>query len=237
VKTWCIPAKASADFVWHMEDVLQTYQLAYDPRFPVICMDEASKQLIGEVQQPLPVRPGQARCSDYEYERKGVCNLFVCCEPLRGWRHVTVTERRTKRDWAACIRELVDVHYRRAKRIRLVLDNLNTHTGASLYDAFPPAEARRLLNRLEFHHTPKHASWLNMAEIEIGIVNRQCLGGRIDNAAKMTQEIRAWERDRNTAQAKIHWSFTIAVARHKMKKAYPIITEPSEAATGENKAA
>ena len=229
MKTWCVPPKANADFVWHMEDVLQTYQLAYDPRFPVVCMDEASKQLIGEVQQPLPIRPGQAKCVDYEYERKGVCNLFVCCEPLRGWRHVMVTERRTKRDWAACIRELVDVHYRKAKRIRLVLDNLNTHTGASLYEAFPPNEARRLLDRLEFHHTPKHASWLNMAEIEIGIVSRQCLGGRIDNALKMTEEIQAWERDRNIAKAKIHWSFTIAVARHKMKTVYPTIaTTPTK---------
>ncbi len=224
VKTWCIPPQANADFVWHMEDVLQTYQLAYDRRFPVICMDEASKQMIGEVQHPLPVRPGQAKCVDYEYQRKGVCNLFVCCEPLRGWRHVTVTDRRTKRDWAACIRELVDVHYPAAKRIRLVLDNLNTHTGASLYEAFSPAEARRLLDRLEFHHTPKHASWLNMAEIEIGIVSRQCLGGRIDDLVKMTQEINAWESERNAAQAKIHWSFTIAVARHKMKKVYPALT-------------
>lgn len=208
-----------------MEDVLQTYQLPYDPRFPVVCMDEASKQLIGEVQCPLPVRPGKAKCVDYEYERKGVCNLFVCCEPLRGWRHVTVTDRRTKRDWALCIRELMDVHYRKAQRIRLVLDNLNTHTGASLYETFPPAEARRLLDRLEFHHTPKHASWLNMAEIEIGIVGRQCLGGRIDDAVKMTEEIHAWENERNAAKAKIHWSFTIAVARHKMKNVYPAIVQ------------
>ena len=206
-----------------MEDVLQTYQLPYDPRSPVVCMDEASKQLIGEVNNPLPVRPGKAKCVDYEYVRRGVCNLFVCCEPLRGWRHVTVTERRTKRDWAAYIRELVDVHYRKARRIRPVLDNLNTHTGASLYEAFPAAEARRLLDRLEFHHTPKHASWLNMAEIEIGILSRQCLGGRIDNALTMTGEVEAWEEQRNVARAKIHWTFTITVARNKLRKLYPVI--------------
>ena len=149
-----------------MEDVLQVYQLPYDRRYPVVCMDEASKQLIGEVNAPLPLRAGRVKCEDYEYERKGVCNQFMCCEPLRGWRHVRVTTRRTKRDWAECIRELVDVYYPEATRIRLVLDNLNTHTGASLYEAFPPDEARRLLDRLEIHHTPKHASWLNMAEIE-----------------------------------------------------------------------
>jgi hypothetical protein len=148
---------------------------------------------------------------------------------------VTLTDRRTKRDWAACIRELVDVHYRRAQRIRLVLDNLNTHTGASLYETFPPAEARRLLDRLEFHHTPKHASWLNMAEIEIGIVGRQCLGGRIDDAMKMTEEIHAWEKERNAAKAKIHWSFTIAVARHKMKNVYPTIASPNGKSDESNK--
>ena len=182
MKTWCIPPTANADFVYHMEDVLWVYQLPYDRRYPVICMDEASKQLIGEVNASLPLRAGRVRCEDYEYERKGVCNQFMCCEPLRGWRHVRVTARRTKRDWAECIRELIDVHYPEATRIRLVLDNLNTHTGASLYEAFPPKEARRLLDRLEIHHTPKHASWLNMAEIEIGVLQSQCLNRRLDNA-------------------------------------------------------
>ena len=205
-----------------MEDVLQTYRLPYDPRYPVVCMDEASKQLTGEVNAPLPMQPGKAKCEDYEYERKGVCNEFVCCEPLRGWRHVKVTERRTKRDWAKCIRELLDVHYANATRIHLVLDNLNTHTGASLYEAFAPAEARRLLDRLEFHHTPKHASWLNMAEIEIGILNRQCLNRRIDNAPELCKEVAAWEEERNRKEAKIHWTFTITVARNKLKKLYPI---------------
>jgi DDE superfamily endonuclease len=230
VKTWCIPPKANADFVYHMEDVLQVYQLPYDRRYPVVCMDEASKQLIGEVNAPLPLRAGQVQCEDYEYERKGVCNQFMCCEPLRGWRHVRVTARRTKRDWAECIRELVDVHYPEAMRIRLVLDNLNTHTGASLYEAFPPDEARRLLDRLEIHHTPKHASWLNMAEIAIGVLQSQCLNRRLDNADWLGSEIRAWEERRNKQQVKIPWSFTIAVARHKLKKLYPVIA-PSKLST------
>ena len=223
MKTWCIPPKANADFVYHMEDVLQVYQLPYDCHYPVVCMDEASKQLIGEVNAPLPLRSGHVKCTDYEYERKGVCNQFMGCEPLRGWRHVRVTVRRTTQDWAECIRELVDMHYPQATRIRLVLDNLNTHTGASLYEAFPPAEARRLLDRLEFHHTPKHASWLNMAEIEIGVLNRQCLDRRLDNADVLRRESSAWEERRNKQQVKIHWSFTIAVARHKLKKLYPVI--------------
>jgi hypothetical protein len=223
VKTWCIPPKANADFVYHMEDVLRVYQWPSDRRYPVVCMDEASKQLIGEVNAPLPRRAGRVPYEDYAYERKGVCNQFMCCEPLRGWRHVRVTTRRTQKDWAECIRELVDVHSPQVTRIRLVLDNLNTHTGASLYEAFPPEEARRLLDRLEFHHTPKHASWLNMAEIEIGVLQSQCLDRRLDNADWLRSEISAWEERRNKHQAKIHWSFTIAVARHKLKKLYPVI--------------
>jgi hypothetical protein len=221
VKTWCIPPKADAEFVCRMEDVLATYALPYDPEIPLICMDEASKQLIGEVAVPLPPRPGQPKGVDYEYERKGVCSLFVFCEPLAGWRHVEVTGQRTRKDWAACIRDLVDVHYPHAKKIRLVLDNLNTHTGASLYEAFPPAEARRILERLEFHYTPKHASWLNMAEIEIGVLNRQCLARRLDDQELMQREANAWEQDRNGKQAKIHWTFTIAAARVKLTNQYP----------------
>lgn len=186
-------------------------------------MDEASKQLIGEVATPLPPLPGQPKCVDYEYERKGVCSAFILCEPLAGWRHVKVTERRTKKDWAECIRELVDVHYPNAEKIRLVMDNLNTHTGASLDEAFAPDEARRILAKLEFHDTPKHASWLNMAEIEIGIMNRQCLDRRIDNLAEMRQETSAWAKARNRKHAKIHWTFTIATARRKLKKLYPSI--------------
>jgi len=218
-----MPPTANADFVYHMEDVLQVYQLPYDRRYPVVCMDEASKQLIGEVNAPLPLCAGRVKCEDYAYERKGVCNPFMCCEPLRGWRHVRVTTRRTKRHWAECIRELVDVYYPEATRIRLVLDNLNTHTGASLYEAFPPDAARRLLDRLEIHHTPQHASWLNMAEIEIGVLQSQCLNRRLDNADWLSSEIRAWEERRNKQQVKIHWGFTIAVARHKLKKLSPVI--------------
>lgn len=204
-----------------MEDVLATYALPYDPEVPVICMDEASKQLIGEVATPLPTRPGQPKGVDYEYERRGVCSEFILCEPLAGWRHVKVTERRTKKDWAECIRELVDVHYPHARKIRLVMDNLNTHTGASLYEAFAPDEARRILEKLESHYTPKHASWLNMAEIEIGIMNRQCLDRRMDTIAEIQQEIAAWEKKRNQRTAKIHWTFTIAAARRKLRKQYP----------------
>jgi DDE superfamily endonuclease len=201
--------------------VLATYALPYDPEIPVICMDEASKQLIGEVSQPLPTRPGQAKCVDYEYTRQGVCSEFILCEPLAGWRHVKVTDRRTKKDWAECIRDLVDVHYPKAGKIRLVLDNLNTHTGASLYEAFPAAEARRILEKLEFHYTPKHASWLNMAEIEISVMNRQCLDRRIDNIAEIRREVAAWEKSRNGKKARIHWTFTITAARRKLHKLYP----------------
>jgi hypothetical protein len=225
LKTWCIPPKADADFVYHMENVLQTYQRPYDPRFPVVCMDEANKQLIAEIAVPLPTQPGRAKRVDYEYERKGVCNQFVLCEPLRGWRHVKVTQRRTKRDWAWCIRELLEGYYPEAVAIHLVLDNLNTHTGAALYETFAPEKARRLLDRLEFHYTPKHASWLNMAEIEIGVLNRQCLNRRIDSAQTMADEIAAWEAKRNADGVKLHWTFTIAVARAKLRKLYPSIED------------
>jgi hypothetical protein len=204
-----------------MEDVLATYALPYDPEVPVVCMDEASKQLIGEVSLPLPTRPGQPKCVDYEYVRQGVCSEFIVCEPLAGWRSVKVTERRTKKDWAECIRELVDVHYPQARKIRLVLDNLNTHTGASLYEAFAPAEARRIMEKLEFHYTPTHASWLNMAEIEISIMNRQCLDRRIDNIAEIRREVTAWQKARNRKKARIHWTFTITAARRKLHKLYP----------------
>lgn len=223
MKTWCIPPQADGDFVFRMEDVLATYALPHDPQIPLICMDEASKQLLAEITTPLPQRPGQPRGVDYEYERRGVSSLFMFCEPLTGWRHVAVTDRRTKKDWAACIRDLVDGYYPQAQKIRLVLDNLNTHTGASLYEAFAPEEARRLLERLEFHYTPKHARWLNMAEIEIGIMNRQCLDRRIDDVNVMRREVAAWEQSRNATQARIHWTFTIASARMKLKKQYPSI--------------
>ena len=204
---------------------MQTYQRPYDRRFPVICMDEASRQLIAEVAVPLPTKPGQLKRVDYEYARNGVCNQFVLCEPLRGWRHVTVSQRRTKRDWAWCIRTLLDVYYPEAMKVHLVLDNLNTHTGSSLYETFAPEEARRLLDRLEFHYTPKHASWLNMAEIEIGVLSRQCLNRRIDTAQAMCQEIAAWEAKRTAAGIKLHWTFTMGVARAKLCKRYPLLKD------------
>jgi len=208
-----------------MEDVLNEYAKPFDPFDPLICMDEASRQLIGQVAEPLPARPGQPRLEDYEYVRNGTCNLFVFCQPLAGWRRVKVTERRTKRDWALAIRDLVDVDFPQARRIRLVMDNLNTHTGAALYDTFPPSEARRLLEKLEFHYTPKHASWLNMAEIEIGIMSRQCLNRRIDERTILTREVAAWETDRNDRQVKIHWTFTIETARNKLTKLSPSIQD------------
>ena len=206
-----------------MEDVLQVYQRPYDPRFPVVCLDEASKQLIGEIAPADPVAPGKAARVDYEYERKGTCNLFMMCEPLRGWRHVKVTQRRTRKDWAFCIKELLDTHYPDAEKVVLVEDNLNTHSGASLYEAFPPEEARRLLNRLECHSTPKHGSWLDMAETELSILHRQCLDRRIDNAEEVAQQVAAWETDRNARQCRIHWTFTIATARVKLHQLYPPI--------------
>jgi hypothetical protein len=206
-----------------MEDVIQTYLLPYDPRYPVVCFDEACKQLFGEVRPAQRTRPGSAARIDYEYERKGVCHQLMLCEPLRGWRHVKVTERRTRRDYAECVRELVDVHYPQAKLIRLVQDNLNTHDGASLYETFPPGEARRILNKIDFHYTPKHGSWLNMAETEINVMNSQCLNRRMDNQPLIATEVAAWEKKRNTAEARIHWTFTLAAARRKLRKLYPSI--------------
>jgi hypothetical protein len=188
-------------------------------------MDEARQQLIAEVAVPLPTKPGQMKRVDDAYERKGVCNQCVLCEPLRGWRHVKVTQRRTNRDWAWCLRELLEVYYPAALQIHLVLDNLNTHTGASLPETFAPEVARRLLDRLEFHYPPKHASWLNMAEIEIGVLTRQCLSRRIDSEQTMCQEIAAWEAKRNGNDVKLHWTFTIAVARAKLRKLYPSIED------------
>jgi DDE superfamily endonuclease len=206
-----------------MEDVIQTYRLPYDPRCPVVCFDEACQQLFAEVRPPRRARRGQPARVDYEYERKGVCHQLLMCEPLRGWRHVEVTERRTRRDYARCVRDLVDRYYPRATMIRLVQDNLNTHDGASLYEAFPPEEARRLLDRIEFHYTPKHGSWLNMAETEISIMDRQCLDRRLDSQDRMAEEVAAWEGERNAREARIHWTFTLAAARRKLRKLYPSI--------------
>lgn len=208
-----------------MEDVIQTYMLPYDAKRPVVCFAEASRQLFGEVRPPQPVSRGKHAKVDYEYERKGTCNLFMMCEPLRGWRHVRVTERRTRLDYAECVKELVDVHYPEAQKILMVQDNLNTHSGGSLYERFRPEEARRLLDQVEFHYTPKHGSWLNMAETEIGIVSQQCLDGRLDCQTKVVQRVTPWETMRNEKQVCIHWTFTLAVARQKLRKLYPTIED------------
>ena len=190
-----------------------------------IALGAAIKGFFGEVRPAQRARRGSAARIDYEYERKGVCHQLMLCEPLRGWRHVRVTERRTRRDYAECVRELVDVHYPRAKLIRLVQDNLNTHDGASLYEAFSPAEARRILDKLDFHYTPKHGSWLNMAETEINIMNSQCLDRRLDNQLLIAAEVAAWETRRNIVSARIHWTFTLAAARRKLQKVYPSIKD------------
>ena len=184
-------------------------------------MDETSKQLVGETRTPLPAVPGRPPRIDYEFERHGVCNLFLFVEPLQGWRHVQVTQRRTKRDWAHAIRELVNVHYPEAERIVLVLDNLNTHVGAALYETFPPAEARRLGQKLEVHYTPAHGSWLNMAEIELSVLSRQCLDRRIPDEPTLVQEVAAWEPRRNAHHTTIDWRFTTADARIKLRRLYP----------------
>jgi hypothetical protein len=206
-----------------MEDVLTVYQRPYEPAQPVICMDETSKQVVGETRLPLPPEPGQPRREDYEYERRGVANLFLFAEPLSGWREVQVTERRTRTDWAEAMRVLADRHYPTAERITVVLDNLNTHGPASFYEAFAPAEARRLAERFEFHYTPKHGSWLNMAEIELSVLSRQCLDRRIGEIETLANETRAWKQKRNAASKTIEWHFTTADARIRLKRLYPVI--------------
>ena len=218
---WCIPPKHNAEFVYHMENVLEVYQRPYDPRFPLICMDELSKQLTRETRTPLPPKPGRRECFDYEYERNGTANVFAFTEPLTGWRHIAVTDRRTKTDWAHEIRRLVDVHHRRAARITLVMDNLNTHSLGSLYEAFPPAEARRIVRRLEVIYTPKHGSWLNMAEIELNVLTRQCLARLIPDKPTLIEETTAWENKRNRKKSNINWRFTTDDARIKLKHLYP----------------
>jgi hypothetical protein len=204
-----------------MEDVLEVYTRPHDPKRPLVCMDETSKQLIGETRLPLPLRPGRPRRYDYEYTRKGVSNLFILFEPLAGRRQVKVTDQRTSRDWAELMRELVDEHYPQAEVITLVLDNLNTHTTASLYEAFAPEEARRIAQRLELHHTPKHGSWLNMAEIELSVLSQQCLDRRIPDKAILEREVAAWVVERNPSGATVDWRFTNGDARIKLKKLYP----------------
>ena len=206
-----------------MEDVLDLYAEPYDPQRPVVCFDETSKQLVAETRPPIPAKVGRRERFDYEYKRNGTRNLFMSCEPLAGWRHVEVTERRTMQDFAHQMRWLVDTAYPEVEKIRVVLDNLNTHRPASLYQAFPAAEARRIVKRLEFHHTPKHGSWLNMAEIEFSVLARCCLKRRIPNEAILRREILALERERNTAHSTIHWRFNTPDARTKLHHLYPSI--------------
>lgn len=206
-----------------MEDVLDVYTRSYEPEYPVVCFDETSKQLVLETRVVIPAEPGEIERYDYEYERNGVQNLFMMCEPLRGWRHVAVTERRTKQDYAQQMKELVDVHFPDAVWITVVHDQLNTHTPSALYEAFEPQEAKRILDKLEIHYTPKHGSWLNMAEIELSVLSRQCLDQRIPDAETLKQEVAAWEVRRNQQSRKIDWQFTTEDARIKLKRLYPSI--------------
>jgi hypothetical protein len=220
---WCIPPEQDAEFCWRMEDVLGVYTRPYDPRRPQVCLDETSRQLLAEVSPPRPVGPGRPARQDYEYQRRGVCNLFLVCEPLAGWRDVMVSDRRTRIDWAHCVQDLLDVHYPDAERVVLVQDNLNTHTPASLYEAFAPAEARRLADRLELHSTPKHGSWLNMAEIELAMLAQQCLDRRLADQATLEREVAAWQAARNACGRGVDWRFTTEDARIKLKHLYPAI--------------
>jgi transposase len=217
---WCIP-EVDAEYVARMEDVLDLYNEEPDPRRPVVCFDESPTQLIGEVREPIPAKPGQLERFDCEYRRNGTANLFVFLDAHKSWRKVKVTDRRTAEDFAACMRDLVDAHFPKAEKIRVVLDNLSTHSPSALYQTFPAPEARRILRRLEFHYTPRHASWLNMVEIEIGVLRTQCLDRRIDSRDLLVSEVAAWERQRNKSGARINWMFTPEKARAKMARAYP----------------
>jgi transposase len=204
-----------------MEDVLDLYAQPYDSRFPVVCFDESPYQLIGEVRQPQLAQPGQPQRYDYQYQRNGTCNLFMFFEPRTGWRHVEVTARRTKQDFARCMQQLVDGYYPEGEVICVVMDNLNTHTPAALYETFPPAEAHRILQRLEFHYTPKHGSWLNMVEIELSVLASQCLDRRLAETTTVRREIAEWERQRNETKATVQWRFTTDKARTKLQRLYP----------------
>ena len=211
----------SAEYVAHMEDVLDLYAEPYDPERPVVCFDETSTQLLADITPPIPAKPGRPMRQDYEYLRRGTRNLFLTCEPRAGWRHVAVTQRRTMQDFAHQMQWLVDEAYPDIPVVRLVLDNLNTHRMASLYETFPAAEARRIAKRLEFHHTPKHGSWLNMAEIEFSVLSRACLRGRNPDEDALQRDISAYETQRNTAATTINWRFTSKDARTKMRRLYP----------------
>ena len=218
-----IPPKANAAFVAAMEDVLEVYTRPHDPARPLVCLDETSKQLVAETRAPLPMLPGQPARHDYEYERKGTANLFMLFAPLEGWRHVEVTDRRTAIDYAKILKDLSDNHFQCAEKIVLVQDNLNTHSPASLYEAFAPDEARRLFERFDWHYTPKHGSWLDLAESELAVLSGQCLDRRIPDRATLEREVAAWLKRRNTNNAKADWRFTTADARIRLKSLYPVL--------------
>lgn len=223
---WCIPPEQDAAFVCQMEQVLEVYKRPYDARFPVVCMDEQPKQLIAEVSAPIPVAPGQPARIDYEYVREGMCNVWMFVEPLGGWRDVPVTQTKTAVDWAQRVKRLVDhPRYTQAERITLVSDNLNTHHLASLYQAFEPAEALRIARKLDMVHTPKHGSWLNVAESELSVLTRQCLDGRIPALEIVADEAQAWSHERNTKKSGVDWQFTTDDARVKLKHLYPKVKE------------
>jgi hypothetical protein len=218
-----LPKAADADFVCAMEDVLQVYMRPYDGQRPMICVDEATKQLVADVTPPLPMEPGQPARQDYEYERRGTANIFMVCEPLAGQRHLKVTDQRTNIDFAKLLKDLSDVLYAEAEKIVLVMDNLNTHKLSVLYQVFPSDEARRLYERFEVHHTPKHASWLKIAECELSVLSRQCLDRRIENKSELEQEIHHWENARNAKQVTVDWQFQTADARVKLNRLYPVL--------------
>ena len=224
---WCIP-QVNGAYVARMEDVLDLYAQEPDPKRPVVCFDESPTQLIGEAREPIPAAPGQPERYDCEYKRNGTANLFVFLDAHQSWRHVKVTDQRTAHDFALCMRDLVDIHYAEADQIRVVLDNLSTHNPGALYETFPAPEAHRILQRLEFHHTPKHASWLNMVEIEIGVLRGQCLDRRIGEREVLAAEIKAWQRQRNASGARINWKFTTQKARSKLARAYPDTSKESK---------
>jgi len=223
VESWVIPPRENAEFVYHMESVLDLYQRPYDPAHPFICIDECLKQLVKEILEPIRAKPGQKERYDYQYERNGTANIFMVCNPLEGWRMAKVTERRTAIDYAYLLKEIVDNYWIDAEKITIVQDQLNTHSPVSLYKAFEPSEAQRILQRLQFCYTPKHGSWLNMAEIELSILSRQCLDRRIGELSTLACEVDAWVQKRNSQDTWIDWRFTTDDARIKLKKLYPSI--------------
>jgi transposase len=222
-KMWCIPPDGDAEFVCAMENVLAVYKRPYDREHPVVCFDEKSKQLVSEVAEPIPAAAGRIERRDYEYVRNGTANVFMLVEPLAGRRQVSVTSRRTKRDFARQMREMVDIHYPKAAKITLVMDNLNTHRLSCLYEEFKPEEARRIVEKIEVVHTPKHGSWLNMAECELSVLEKQCLGDRIGDESTLRDRVSIWNADRNNRSKKIDWRFETADARIKLRRLYPMI--------------